>query len=35
MERRQAAERGDGFINPAYAGSERQDLGVLIGSFID
>ena len=35
MERRQTAERGDGFINPAYAGSERQDLGALVGSFID
>lgn len=35
MERRQTAEREDGFINPAYAGSERQDLGTLTGNFID
>ena len=35
MERRQATERRDGFINPAYRDMERQDLGLLIGNFID
>ena len=35
MERRQTSERGDGFINPAYKDAERQDLGVLVGNFID
>jgi len=33
MERRQAAEHVDGFINPAYKDTERQDLGLLIGNF--
>jgi len=32
MERRQGA---DGLINPAYKDSKRQDLGALVGSFID
>jgi hypothetical protein len=35
MERRQATERGDGLINPAYRDMERQGLGSLIGNFID
>jgi CRISPR type I-D-associated protein Csc3/Cas10d len=35
MERRQATERGDGFINPSYMDMERQDLGVLVGNFIN
>lgn len=35
MERRQATERGDGLINPSYKDTERQDLGLLIGNFID
>jgi hypothetical protein len=35
MERRQATEHGDGFINPSYMDTERHDLGVVVGNFID
>ena len=35
MKRRQDTERADGLINPSYKDTERQDLGLLVGDFVN